>query len=433
MRLFLPLFIAFLSLITVVSKAQGLYFPPILGNQWEALTPQQLQWCTSEIPALNSYLNQTNTKGFIVLKDGKIVLEQYFDGFTADSVWYWASAGKSLTAFLIGIAKAEGLLSLQDSSSKFLGNGWTSAPANKEGLIMVVHQLSMTSGLDDATGSADCTDDTCLVYLQDAGTRWAYHNAPYTLLDEVIRSATGVSNNLYVQQKLRPSTGFNGLFLPIGYNQVFFSTPRMMARFGLLMLNQGKWNTTTVLNDTAYFQQMINSSQALNPAYGYLWWLNGKSSYKLPQTQFTFPGPLLPNAPMDTYSAMGRDGQLIMVSPSQNLVVVRVGDNPNTGLVPTFYADTLWQYLQAVICNPISVAEKQLDLRPKAYPNPFINTLSLTEVQANAVYTLYDAAGRVHTQSTTLPLHTAQIASGLYFLEIKTPFFQHRQKVVKRE
>jgi len=251
MRLFLPLFIAFLSLITVVSKAQGLYFPPILGNQWEALTPQQLQWCTSEIPALNSYLNQTNTKGFIVLKDGKIVLEQYFDGFTADSVWYWASAGKSLTAFLIGIAKAEGLLSLQDSSSKFLGNGWTSAPANKEGLIMVVHQLSMTSGLDDATGSADCTDDTCLVYLQDAGTRWAYHNAPYTLLDEVIRSATGVSNNLYVQQKLRPSTGFNGLFLPIGYNQVFFSTPRMMARFGLLMLNQGKWNTTTVLNDTA--------------------------------------------------------------------------------------------------------------------------------------------------------------------------------------
>ncbi len=418
--------------VSAPGAAQSLYFPPTVESAWDTQSPAALQWCTSEIPALNSYLNQTNSKGFIVLKDGKIVLEQYFDGFTADSVWYWASAGKSLTAFLIGIAKAEGLLSLQDSSSKYLGNGWTSAPANKEGLIKVVHQLSMTSGLNDATGNADCTDDSCLLYLQDAGTRWAYHNAPYTLLDEVIRSATGVSNNMYVQQKLRPSTGFNGLFLPIGYNQVFFSTPRMMARFGLLMLNQGKWNTTTVLNDTAYFRQMVNSSQALNPAYGYLWWLNGKSSYKLPQTQFTFPGPLLPNAPMDTYSAMGRDGQLIMVSPSQNLVVVRVGDNPNTGLVPTFYADTLWQYLQAVICTPISVAEKRLQVQPQVYPNPFSSTLSLTEALPNAVYTLYDLAGRIHVQSMTLPLHTSQIAPGLYFLETKTSGIYHRQKVIKQ-
>jgi CubicO group peptidase (beta-lactamase class C family) len=415
-----------------LSKAQPLYFPPTVGSAWDTQSPADLQWCTSEIPALNSYLQQTNSRGFVVLKDGKIVIEQYFGSFTRDSSWYWASAGKSLTAFLVGIAKAEGLLSLQDSSSKYLGNGWTSAPANKEGLIKVVHQLSMTSGLNDGAGSADCTDDSCLLYLQDAGTRWAYHNAPYTLLDEVIRSATGLSNNMYVQQKLRPSTGFNGLFLPIGYNQVFFSTPRMMARFGLLMLNQGKWNTTTVLNDTAYFQQMINSSQALNPAYGYLWWLNGKSSYRLPETQFSFPGSLLPNAPMDTYSAMGKNGQLIMVSPSQNLVVVRVGDNPNTGLVPTFYADTLWQYLQAVICSPISVAENQLESRPQAYPNPFINTLSLTETLPNAVYTLYDLAGRVHEQSTFLPLHTAEIAPGLYFLETRTTAFQHRQKVIKQ-
>lgn len=422
---------AFLSIPALIT-AQPLYFPPTAGSAWDTQSPAALQWCTSEIPALNSYLSQTNSKAFVVLKDGKIVLEQYFGGFTADSVWYWASAGKSLTAFLIGIAKAEGLLSMQDSSSKFLGNGWTSASANKEGLIKVVHQLSMTSGLNDGTGSADCTDDSCLQYLQDAGTRWAYHNAPYTLLDEVIRSATGLSNTMYVQQKLRPSTGFNGLFLPIGYNQVFFSTPRMMARFGLLMLNQGKWNTTTVLNDTAYFRQMINSSQTLNPAYGYLWWLNGKSSYRLPQTQFSFQGPLLPNAPMDTYSAMGRDGQLIMVSPSQNLVVVRVGNNPNSGLVPTFYADTLWQYLQAVICTPISVAEKESQSRPQAYPNPFNNTLQLTEMVPNAVYTLYDAAGRIYAQSTTLPLHTAELAQGLYFLETKTTSFQHRQKVIKQ-
>jgi len=413
------------------SKAQQLYFPPTVGNQWETLSPQQLQWCTAEIPALYSYLNQSNSKGFIVLKDGKIVLEQYFNGFSADSVWYWASAGKSLTAFLIGIATSEGLLSLQDSSSKFLGNGWTSAPSNKEGLIKVVHQLSMTSGLNDGLGSSDCTDDSCLVYLQDAGSRWAYHNAPYTLLDEVIRSATNVSNNLYLQQKLRPATGINGLFLPIGYNQVFFSTPRMMARFGLLMLNQGRWSTTVVLSDTAYYQQMINSSQTLNPAYGYLWWLNGKSSFRLPQTQISFQGPLLPNAPMDTYSAIGKDGQLIMVSPSQNLVVVRVGDNPGTGPVPISFTDTLWQYINAVICTPSLLSEKQIQLRSKAYPNPFQDVLWLTEPETAAVYVLYDAAGRPQLQNTSLPLQTAQLAPGLYFLEVKTADYQYRQSVIK--
>ncbi len=432
MRPFLLPTIAFLLLFPAVSKSQNLYFPPNSGNNWDTLSPQQLQWCSSEIPALQGYLQQTNTKGFLVLKEGKIVLEEYFGGFSQDSIWYWASAGKSLTAFLIGIAKSEGLLSLQDSSSKHLGNGWTSAPTNKEGLIQVVHQLSMTTGLNDGHGNADCTDDTCLLYLQDAGTRWAYHNAPYTLLDEVIRSATGVSNNLYVQQKLRPVTGFNGLFVPIGYNQVFFSTPRMMARFGLLMLNEGKWNNTVVLNDTAYFRQMVNSSQALNPAYGYLWWLNGKSSYRLPQTQFVFSGPLLLNAPMDLYAAMGRDGQLIMVSPAQKLVVVRVGDNPNTGLVPNAYADTLWQYLKAVICTPTNAAVVQLQPPIQAYPNPFNELLSISEPVAGAVYTLYDALGRVQLQSRELPLSTAQLAAGMYILETKGPAFQHRQKVLKQ-
>ncbi|MFN9108716.1 MAG: serine hydrolase, partial [Bacteroidota bacterium] len=76
-------------------QAQDLYFPPLNPSAaWETINPASLGWCTDKINALYDYLNQQQTKGFIVLKDGRIVLEKYFGTFTQDSAWYWASAGK---------------------------------------------------------------------------------------------------------------------------------------------------------------------------------------------------------------------------------------------------------------------------------------------------------------------------------------------------
>ena len=96
-------------------KAQALYFPPINGSEtWDTLSPAALGWCTNKIDSLYNYLQQENTKGFMVLKDGKIVLEKYFGTFTKDSAWYWASAGKTLTSFLIGQAQEEGFLKITD-------------------------------------------------------------------------------------------------------------------------------------------------------------------------------------------------------------------------------------------------------------------------------------------------------------------------------
>ncbi|MCB0795040.1 MAG: beta-lactamase family protein, partial [Flavobacteriales bacterium] len=167
------------------TSAQVTYFPPAFGT-WDTLSPASLGWCTDSIPQLYDFLDQSNSKAFLVLKDGRIVLEKYFDTFTQDSLWYWASAGKSLTAFLVGKAREDGFLDITDTTAQHLGNGWTSCPPDKEEKITVWHQLTMTSGLDDGNGNVDCTDPACLEYLADAGTRWAYHNAPYTLLDGVI-------------------------------------------------------------------------------------------------------------------------------------------------------------------------------------------------------------------------------------------------------
>jgi CubicO group peptidase (beta-lactamase class C family) len=136
----------------------------------------------------------------------------------------------------------------------------------------------MTSGLNDWVVDPECTSPGCLEYKADAGTRWAYHTGAYTILDEVIDSVSGQSVNGYFLSKIHSKIGMTGAWIPVGYNNVYFSNARSMAKFGLLTLNRGIWDTDTLLADTSYFHNMTNSSQSLNPSYGYLWWLNGKAS-----------------------------------------------------------------------------------------------------------------------------------------------------------
>lgn len=330
---------------------ETLYFPPVSGTEWQTSTPASLNWNESLLNDLYSYLQLKNTKAFIVLKNGRIVLERYFGTFTTDSLWYWASAGKTMTGMLVGIAQQESLLNINNKTSQYLGNGWTSLPAAKENLITVRHQLTMTTGLDDNVPDDDCTLPSCLIYKADAGTRWAYHNAPYTLLDKVVENATGRTYNAYFQDKIRNRIGMNGVWLRNGlYNNVYYSNARSMARFGLLMLNKGKWDQTPILTDTAYFNTQVNTSQPYNLSYGYLTWLNGKTSHMLPTLQVVFPGSFAPNAPADMYAALGKNDQKIYVVPSQKIVVIRMGESAgNIQLAVSSFDNELWGKLKPII------------------------------------------------------------------------------------
>ena len=340
-----------LILFSVHSKSQSLYFPPLIGNTWDTISPASLGWCTNRIDSLYNYLEQQNSKAFIVLKNGKIVLEKYFGTFTKDSLWYWASAGKTITSFLIGKAQEQGYLSIKDTSSKYLGIGWTNCTRQQEDSISIRNQLTMTTGLDDGVPDNHCTLPSCLNYLSEAGTRWAYHNAPYTLLEKVITTATGQAINAYTQSALKTKTGITGAWLTVDYDNVYYSKARSMARFGLLVQNKCIWNNDTLLNDTTYIHDMINTSQEINYAYGYLWWLNGKGSYMVPTSQIIIPGSYANAAPVDMYSAIGKNGQILNIVPSQGLVVVRMGNDPGEGEVPFLLCDNIWQRLNYVMCN----------------------------------------------------------------------------------
>lgn len=332
------------------------YFPPLYGNNWESTTPSELGWNTTKIDNLLSYLETNNTRAFIILKDGKIVIEEYFGNnilgtvpFDEDSQWYWASAGKTLTAALVGIAQQEGNLNIENATSDYLGNGWTSLTSEKEQLIKVKNQLTMTTGFEYNVPDLDCTLPSCLTYKTDAGEQWYYHNAAYTLLEKVVESATSTDYNEYTNQKLEAKTGMNGQWILQGYNNVYWSTARDMARFGLLMLNKGKWDSTEVISDMVYYNQMVTSSQSLNPSYGYLWWLNGKSSIIIPSLPTSFNASLSENAPSDLFAGMGKNGQFVEVIPSENLVVIRMGEAPDGSLVPIVFHDEMWEIINLVI------------------------------------------------------------------------------------
>lgn len=369
----LALFLFGVHFLPLFSQNTTLYFPPKIGNAWTTLDPAALDFCPERIDSLYAFLETHNTKSFILLQDGKIVLEKYFGAYVQDSVWYWASAGKSLTAFLVGQAQKEGLLDIDDPTSDYLGAGWTSCTPDQENAITIRHQLAMTTGLDDTGADDNCTDPACLQYLAAPGERWAYHNAPYRLLHDVLVAAEGsLTINQFTKTRVLDRTGMKGFW----FDHVMYGRARDMARFGLLTLAGGVWDGDTLLHDPAYLYDMAHPSQNLNPSYGYLWWLNGQSTFMLPGLQWQLPGPLLPNAPPDLYAALGKNDQKIHVVPSKGWVVVRQGEaagftGPGGGQVPIVFDNMLWSYLNALVCTPSPAADlNDPDRRVNIAPNP---------------------------------------------------------------
>lgn len=328
------------------TTSENMYFPPVSGTNWETKSISALGWKQEAVQPLLDYLELKHTKSFMILVNGRIVMENYFNGHSATSNWYWASAGKTLTATLTGIAEQEGFININNKVSNYIGTAWTAETLEKENLITCKHLLTMTSGIEDIANGDDVSPSK-LTYKADAGTRWAYHNV-YVKLQDVIAQATGQSWSDYFNAKLRDKIGMNGSWLTLDNNIVYFSTTRSMARFGLLMLNKGKWDDTIILNEI-FFNTATSTSQNINLSYGYLWWLNGKSSYHLPQSQLQFPGSIIPNGPNDMFMALGKNDQKIYVIPSKKMVVIRMGDAAdNVNLALSDFDDVLWQKINAL-------------------------------------------------------------------------------------
>ncbi len=400
-------------LLTNSVNAQVSYFPPIIGNTWDEASYESFPYDIGYTDSLYTFLASKGSKAFLVLHDGKIVKEKYFGSFDADSFWYWASAGKTLAAFLVGQAQDQGLLEIGDKVSDHLGANWTSCTSEQEDKIKVWNLLTMSSGLNGQVVDPDCTDPACLSYKADAGTLWYYHNAPYLLTHSVVASASGKTFQNFTTQNLSVKTGIYGLWA----GNVFVSKPRVAARFGLLMLNGGVWDGDTLLKSRSYFDSMTISSQPMNPGYGLLTWLNGKDTLMIPQSTLRFSRTLNPEAPHDMYAAMGKNDQKIYVVPSQKLVIVRLGDDPGDGLFgPSSFDEVLWSHINRWRQLPASVDQSSSE-PTVTYPNPANGWIQVPENTKDA--RLYDLAGRLMpAQLREGRISTEAMLSGVYHLEL---------------
>lgn len=270
------------------------------------------------------FLKEYQTYSFMVLKNGSIVCEKYFQNYHRNDLINGYSMGKSFLSALLGIAIQEGVIRLDDKVS-----GYITPPVSGSGIdavndLKVKHLASMTSGLDwnwhrDYTVMREKED--WLSFLQTLtiryvpGTKWEYSADPL-ILSAVLEKAVGMPLWKYAEEKLLEPLGINrnfywardakGLLLGDGY---VFSATENFAKFGQLFLNQGKWNGKRIIDES--WIRLSTSPKEVNPDYGYLWWTKN------------FEG-----LPDDLYYAYGGHGQFIVVIPSENMVIVRTGHGP---------------------------------------------------------------------------------------------------------
>ncbi len=319
------------------SAAAQLYFPPDDGP-WEHVEPESAGWDAAGLSEALDVAAARNSSGVVILLGGRILAEGHWtpshpsrgyanfvqgaddEGHVIEDV---ASAQKSVAAVITGIAVERGLVGLDDPVTKYLGAGWSKASPEQEGRITLRHLLTMTSGLAED-----------LTFQAEPGSRWLYNTPAYHNVMRVVEAATGRDRNDLTREWITDELGMRHSSWTVrawsdpAIGAAFSTTARDLARFGLMIQAGGRWRDERIFRDDAFLEEMLSPSQALNPSYGYLWWLNGQDFALSPGNPAPrSDGPLIPSAPPDLVAMLGALDRKLYIVPSLDLVVARLGDS----------------------------------------------------------------------------------------------------------
>ena len=329
------------------------YFPPAEGS-WEKVEIAESGWDLVKLKAALELAGRRKSSAVVILYRGRLLAEQYWEvpaeprnekgrlnryfylrhgrGKGGRIVEDVASAQKSIVSLLVGIAGHKGLLKISDPVDKHLGEGWSKAPREKEAKITLRDLISMSSGLKVDLG-----------YEAPPGTKWKYNTPAYSRSLQVVAAASGMSPNeltkkwltaplgmadsRWIDRRLKRIEATTGVKQKTANTLGFATTARDLARAGLMLLADGTWNGKEIVSDKAYLADSVKPSQKMNPAYGYLWWLNS-SSRPLAANGQRRSKALVPSAPPDLFAAQGALGRRLWVAPSLGIVATRLGDDP---------------------------------------------------------------------------------------------------------
>jgi CubicO group peptidase (beta-lactamase class C family) len=297
---------------------------------------------------LDDYFKRTDVLGFLVLKDGRVVLERYLHGTGAADRYLSMSVSKSIVSVLFGVAVDEGrIASIDEPVRKYLprlGDGGYRD-------VTIRNVLNMASGIQfseeygvpasgigqlsaaNRTGSPSFEDFAASLPSEKApGKTFTYQSVNTQVLAEVLEAATGVPLNVYAESKLWKKIGAESrAYFLTGKDQpgicaygCFYATLRDYARFGLMAMRGG-----IVTNDRVVSEKWINESGSPAPfaqpsvdprtgqcrrGYGYQWWV--------------------PCGTDHAFQAVGINGQAIYVNPPKRIVIAQFSSWPQASASP---------------------------------------------------------------------------------------------------
>ena len=282
-----------------------------------------------------------NTKAIVVIHDGKLIAEKYADGVSSETPLIGWSMGKSVTALLVGLLVGDGALVPTAPANV---PQWQSQPDDPRAGITLDHLLRMSSGLEFNETYEAQTDVTEMLSNQantaafaaskpligPPDTIWSYSSGTTNIISGIVRRTVGDTlqdyyafsqNRLFRPLGIRTATNEadrSGNFIGSSY---LYASARDWARLGQFTLNDGVWDGQRLIPEGWVDYLIAPTPTTDGNEYGAQFWLNRNPTD--PNRQRLFP-----NLPADAYFMNGFQGQIVLVIPSEGLVITRFGFTP---------------------------------------------------------------------------------------------------------
>jgi CubicO group peptidase (beta-lactamase class C family) len=278
-----------------------------------------------------------NVHSVLLVKTGKLALEEYFYGTHQNHMHHIQSDTKSVTSMLIGIAVDKDFIKGVNQPILDFFPEITPANLNADKRVITIEHLLMMApglqcqdsyrygwrGLSEMRQSADWIQFMLDLPMAEApGTRFEYCNGASFLLSAIIQKATGIKTLEFAEEHLFGHLGITDLKWPanpqgitIGWGEMRLR-PRDMAKIGYMMLKGGSWKGKQIVSHNWVNESTQAHIKAGGYQYGYQWW-RGKT--------------IADNRVIEAFWAWGHGGQFIFVLPEMDLVVVFTAkpyDNP---------------------------------------------------------------------------------------------------------
>ncbi len=289
------------------------------------------------------------TRALLIVYDGRIIAEHYGEGITKDTPMLSWSMAKSVTNAIVGILVKQGKININNPVSV---PEWQNTNDPRRS-ITLDHLLRMSSGLawvEDYSGHPFSDVNMMLLLKPDMAayvaskplavkpdTLWSYSSGTTNLICRIIREKAGDRNSYwnFPRRELFNKLGMRSVVWAADATGTFvgssflYATARDYARFGLLYLNDGIWQGERILPAGWVTYSTTPTPAAPKGQYGAHFWLNGGKGSEPHNRPY-------PQLPVDSFFAMGYQGQIIAIIPSRQLVVVRLGMtyDDNWGMEP---------------------------------------------------------------------------------------------------